>query len=413
MPAHPDGRLKHRALDPAFELSAAQVEAGTVRSSSSASRTRPGSSRREPGRRGTRLGTDAVCLLASITKPIVATAVMRQVEAGRIDLAEPLTSWLPEARLAGPPFSAWHVLSHTSGLAEFPLEGLIARGADRAALLRATYALEQATAPGTHFEYASSPFDVLAEAVARRLGTPFESILRDEVLEPLGMTATTFDPWADGSGPDRARPRRPRVTRGIELDVIGGYTGSASPAARGGARSATSCRFGRAMLRDGELDGARVLSRPFVRLMTGEVTVGGLRHPTRTRYLAHVCALGWGRPGVASPASPASFGHGGASGTRLWVDPEHDLVLAYLFGSWGLPLRRSTPSSARSAPPCRGVHRRPHAIHPAAAQGFEAGTTPTSGGGPPTRTTPSRRSPSSSTSGSAGPSSSWAPGRGS
>ncbi len=213
MPAHPDGRLQHRALDPAFELAAAQVEAGTVPFvilgvADSAGVIRVES--RRPARTAQRLGTDAVCLLASITKPIVATAVMRQVEAGRIDLAEPLTSWLPELDRPGRvPFSAWHVLSHTSGLAEFPLEGLIARGADRAALLRATYALEQATAPGTHFEYASAPFDVLAEAVARRLGTPFESILRDEVLEPLGMTGDDVRSVGRRDGPDRAGPRRP------------------------------------------------------------------------------------------------------------------------------------------------------------------------------------------------------------
>ncbi len=100
------------------------------------------------------------------------------------------------------------------------------------------------------------------------------------------------------------------------------------------------------MLRDGELDGARVLSRPFVRLMTREVTVGGLG-AHEDPLVAHHYALGWGKPGVASPASPASFGHGGASGTRLWVDPEHDLVFAYLSGSWGLPARADRRRRAR------------------------------------------------------------------
>ena len=56
-------------------------------------------------------------------------------------------------------------------------------------------------------------------------------------------------------------------------------------------------------------------------------------------------AIGWGKPPIASPASPAAFGHGGATGTRLWVDPAHDLVFLYLTGVWELAAaRRSTPS---------------------------------------------------------------------
>ena len=34
---------------------------------------------------------------------------------------------------------------------------------------------------------------------------------------------------------------------------------------------------------------------------------------------------------------PRAFGHGGVSGTRLWIDPAYDLVYVYLTGSWGLP----------------------------------------------------------------------------
>ena len=41
-----------------------------------------------------------------------------------------------------------------------------------------------------------------------------------------------------------------------------------------------------------------------------------------------------GQPGVA-----AAFGHGGATGTRLWIDPAHDLVFLYLTGVWEMPAR--------------------------------------------------------------------------
>ena len=93
-------------------------------------------------------------------------------------------------------------------------------------------------------------------------------------------------------------------------------------------------RFGRAMLRGGELDGVRVLGRPFVDLMTREVTVDGLG-ATADRLTDDHYAIGWGKPGPASPASPLAFGHGGVSGTRLWIDPAYDLVFVYLTGRLG------------------------------------------------------------------------------
>jgi CubicO group peptidase (beta-lactamase class C family) len=101
-------------------------------------------------------------------------------------------------------------------------------------------------------------------------------------------------------------------------------------------------RLGRAMLRDGELDGVRVLSPAFVRLMTTEVTVPGRSRveglgwhedPLRADHYA----LGWGKPGVASLGSPSAFGHGGVSGTRLWIDPELGLAYVYLSGCWDMP----------------------------------------------------------------------------
>ena len=66
--------------------------------------------------------TDSRFFLASVTKPIVATAVMQLVDESRLDLHEPLVHLLPE--LAGVTWreriTAWHVLTHTAGLADVP-----------------------------------------------------------------------------------------------------------------------------------------------------------------------------------------------------------------------------------------------------------------------------------------------------
>jgi CubicO group peptidase (beta-lactamase class C family) len=91
------------------------------------------------------------------------------------------------------------------------------------------------------------------------------------------------------------------------------------------------------MLRGGELDGVRVLPSAHLALMRREVTVGGIG-AAADPLLADHYALGWGRPRADTVGSPDAFGHGGATGTRLWIDPERDLVFVYLTGDWGFPL---------------------------------------------------------------------------
>ena len=94
-------------------------------------------------------------------------------------------------------------------------------------------------------------------------------------------------------------------------------------------------RFGRAMLRGGELDGVRVLGRPIVDLMTREVTVERPGDDRQTGSPTTTTRWAGASRGRHQPASPLAFGHGGVSGTRLWIDPAYDLVLVYLTGLWG------------------------------------------------------------------------------
>ena len=71
-------------------------------------------------------------------------------------------------------------------------------------------------------------------------------------------------------------------------------------------------RFGRAILRGGELDGVRVLPAPYVALMTREQTTGGIGANEDPLLLAHY-ALGWATPEPrTSPASPARSATGGS-----------------------------------------------------------------------------------------------------
>jgi CubicO group peptidase (beta-lactamase class C family) len=88
------------------------------------------------------------------------------------------------------------------------------------------------------------------------------------------------------------------------------------------------------MLRGGELDGHRVLGRPFVELMTRHQTAGVVDAGPPPRAATY--GLGWGLGALAGtmPGSVRAFGHGGATGTRLWIDPDAGLVIVYLTNDW-------------------------------------------------------------------------------
>lgn len=343
--------LDARLLDHAFAVAARQVDDGLVPWAVLGVATRDTVVRVDAcGTRpdGTRIGANAVALVASITKPIVATMVLQLVAEGRLALDEPLERLLPEAAEAAgtggaagtsavPSITAWHLLTHTSGLADLDLPDLLARGTTHADVVRRLLREPRRSDPGTTFAYATATFDLLAALVARLDGRPYPDALRARVLEPLGMTDTTFDPRAAHSE-RMIRPLAAPLPHGTPApdDVVDAFIAHAMPGAGLWSTAADLLRFGRAFARGGELHGVRVLPRAFVDLMTREVTVHGLGAAPDPLAAEHY-ALGWGIPGPADPGSPGTYFHGGITGTRLWIDPGEDLVVAYLTGAWEQP----------------------------------------------------------------------------
>jgi CubicO group peptidase (beta-lactamase class C family) len=342
--------LDPAALEAAFALARRQVEEGDAPFAILAVATSAGIVRAEatPGARAPRVDVDAVCLLASITKPIVTLAVMQLVAEGRLGLLDGIDRHIPEfARPGKPAVTAWHLLSHTSGVPDYDLVEIATGRLDHAALVRRACDAELAFAPGSRYSYCSISFDLLAELVTRIAGEPYPVILRRRILEPLAMATTTFDPFERPAG--RMAPvfmsgvpgaLQREVPPDQALAELRHLASMALPGAGLWSTAGDLVRLGRAMLRGGELDGARILPPAYVDLMTREQTVGGLGADADPVQASHY-ALGWGKPDPRTDAaSPGSFGHGGATGTRLWIDPEHDLVVVYLTGAWDFPSAR-------------------------------------------------------------------------
>lgn len=134
--------------------------------------------------------------LGSITKSLVATVVLRLRDEGRLDLLDPLAKHLPDT-----PFgevSIAQLLSHTGGLTAEPPTGWWERTAGLPSgelfpLLGPEHAKHR---PGRRFHYSNLGYALLGELITRLRGVPWLRAVQQEVLDPLGMSATTERPRA-------------------------------------------------------------------------------------------------------------------------------------------------------------------------------------------------------------------------
>jgi uncharacterized protein YbbC (DUF1343 family)/CubicO group peptidase (beta-lactamase class C family) len=267
---------------------------------------------------------DTVFDLASLTKPVAtATAVMILAERHKLELDERIDHYVPECGALGQSgVTLRHLLTHVSGLpAETPFDDY---EHGRAVAIRRICA-QSHKPPGEKFIYSDIGFILLEEAVRRASGQDFASFVQDAIFGPLGMTETVFLPSAELR--QRAAPTEVRNNAFMVGEVhdprayrLGGVAGNAGLFST--ARDMT--RYARAMLGNGELDGARILSRESVRAMMARHDVpGGIR------------ALGWDVRSRYSVNRGESFsrravGHGGFTGTALWMDPEEDAFVLFL-----------------------------------------------------------------------------------
>lgn len=219
---------------------------------------------------------DRIFRWASVTKPVTALAALVALEEGALDLEAP----------AGPPAATVrHLLSHASGL---PLnEG------------------PPLAPPGRRRIYSNAGFELLADAVAAAAEIPFPDYLAAAVLRPLGLDAALVGSPAWG-------------LRGTLDDLLAIARELLQPrlVAEETLAEATAVSF----------SGLAGVLPGFGRM---EPNDWGLGFELRDGKRPH-----W----TGCRNSPRTFGHFGASGTFLWVDPEAGVACACLtdleFGDW-------------------------------------------------------------------------------
>ncbi len=317
---------------------------------------------------------DTIFRIYSMTKPIASVALMSLYEEGLFALGDPVHRFLPEWRnlrvyemgryprfVSRPTERAMtlrDLLTHTSGLTYGFMErtnvdaayrrlaiGEPKEGATLREMIGQLAELPLEFSPGTAWNY-SVATDVVGHLCELISGKPLDVFLRERIFAPLGMHDTGFAVPAESRERFAASyARGPDKRLQLEDDSQdSAYCRDVTFFSGGGGLVSTArdyLRFCEMLRRGGELEGARVLGRKTIELMTANHLPGGVDLTefavgsfSEVPYAGQGFGLGFSvmlDPAVAQTAgSRGEFAWGGAASTAFWIDPREELVVIFM-----------------------------------------------------------------------------------
>jgi CubicO group peptidase (beta-lactamase class C family) len=286
------------------------------------------------------MSKDTLFRIASMTKPITATAVMICVDDGKLKLDDPVSKYMPafkETKLKGGAKPKREItirdcLRHTNGLvSDQRTTGSLEKSAKD--LAHSELAFE----PGSKWQYGPG-LTVAGRVIEVVSGKSFDQFLAERIFQPLGMTETTFFPTSE----QKARAAVVYQPTKDKQDIEPGESwigAEETPNPSGGLLSTAIdlARFYEAMLNGGQLDGKRIVSAKAVKEMTS-IQTNEIEKP-----VGFVPGSEWGLgfalveepEGATAMLSAGAFGHGGAFGTQGWIDPQQEMVYVLLIARQG------------------------------------------------------------------------------
>ncbi|HEX6987565.1 MAG TPA: serine hydrolase, partial [Planctomycetaceae bacterium] len=277
--------------------------------------------------------TDTVFDMASLTKPVAtATAVLRLVRDGKLSPDDPVAKHLPEfGRNGKEAITVAQLLTHTGGLIPDNALRDYEDGPEKA--WERICDLSPTAEPGSKFIYTDVGFIALGKLVERLSGKPLNEYAAEVTFGPLGMTETGYLPGDDlkrraaatdrnGGGWFKGEVHDPRAAK---LGGVAGHAGLFSTATDMATYATALLR----LLRDGKPGAQAPGSASFLNPETAALMATPRDVPNGKR------AYGWDvRSGYSSNRganfSDRAFGHGGFTGTAMWIDPELDLYVIFL-----------------------------------------------------------------------------------
>jgi CubicO group peptidase (beta-lactamase class C family) len=273
---------------------------------------------------------DALFLMASITKPVVYLAAMLLVERGLLNLTDRVTQFIPEfAAHHKEDTLVIHLFTHTSGLPDMLSNNAELRRAHAPLETFLQHAVRDTVplfAPGANLSYQSAGTLITAGLIEQLSGVPVPEFLQREIFGPLGLQSIGL-----GSKPfDRARLVRVQTPEYQEPDFgwnsrywqeLGSPWGGlfSSPA-----DFAVICQL---MLGGGAVGDVRIVSPATIAAMTRN-RLDDLPDVPEAIRRTQPWGLGWrlNHPGLRESwgdlLPPRVFGHTGATGTTVWMDPD-------------------------------------------------------------------------------------------
>lgn len=269
---------------------------------------------------------DTIYDLASLTKVVVTTTIaLILVDEGALDLARPVSTFLPDFRgAARERVTIEHLLTHSSGLPGWAPLFKDLRG--KAAFVERIQAMDLVYEPGTRSLYSDLGFILMGGVLERVAGEDLDVFACRRILGPIEAQDTLYRPGPDRLAriaPTERDPWRGRVLRGEVHDENAFAMGGVAPQAGLFGTAPDLARFARMLLKGGLSGERRVVSNGGVERFTRRSGIPGSSR-----------ALGWDTPSPGSSAgpllSPRSFGHTGFTGTSLWIDPDRRLFVILL-----------------------------------------------------------------------------------
>jgi len=296
---------------------------------------------------GRTLHTDDLFWIASMSKPITATAVAILVSDGKLSFDDPVGKYIPEFNdvmvttqaadgtrtLVKPtrPITLRDILSHTSGLGD----GYPGVGPDWTLTQMSQLLAKQPLRfqPGTRWAYSTAGIDTAGRVVEVVSGMPYDQFLQKRLFDPLGMKNTSF--WIETKDVDRYAdtyildPSNKLVHQPIQYLYGTQPTDHKRPPLGGAGLFSTAediAKFYQMVLNHGTVAGKQILKAQTLAEMLRKQT-GDLKARAGMPWGLGFCIV---EDPTAMEANnmltPGSFGHGGAFGTNSWADPKRGII---------------------------------------------------------------------------------------
>ncbi|HXE52901.1 MAG TPA: serine hydrolase domain-containing protein [Tepidisphaeraceae bacterium] len=303
----------------------------------------------------TPMRSDALFWIASMTKPVTATAILILQDEGKLSINDPVSKYIPElAELKdsdGKParITLKHLLTHTSGMVD-EAPGDVLRSAKTLADLIPVYARSPLQfEPGSRWKYCQSGINSLGRVVEIVSGKSLPDFFQKRIFQPLGMKDTTFYPTEEQAKRIAMSYRK----NGDELTEAPNFllqshrvtSRDRYPAANGGLYSTASDygRFCQTLLNGGTFQGHKILKPETVQMMrtvqTGDLKTG---FTPGDAWGLGVCIVVHPQ-GVTAMLSVGTFGHGGAYGTQAWIDPVKGVIYVLMVQRANFPNSDDSP----------------------------------------------------------------------